>query len=162
MQAQGFEQAIGEHSDTIVFALAIADDDLVVSKVQIFDTQPQDFHQAQAGAVHDLGKQAENAIQPVDHFFGFLFGQDGRNVFRFLRANGADNGLIQLHIQDVAIEKEDGAEGLILSGGSYFSLQGEVGNEGVDFPGAHAERVFFVVKEDKATNPGQVGVFSTE
>jgi hypothetical protein len=39
MQAQGFEQTIGEHGDAIVFALAIANDDLVVGEVKVFDPQ---------------------------------------------------------------------------------------------------------------------------
>ena len=85
MQAQGFEQTIGEHGDTVIFALAVADDDLVIGEVKVLDTQAQDFHtctcaalrrkcrcEAQAGAVHNLGQQPKNAIQPVNHFLRFL------------------------------------------------------------------------------------------
>lgn len=83
-------------------------------------------------------------------------------MFGFLGAHCAEDGLIQFHIQNLAIEKDDGADNLILSGGSHFSINGQVGNEDVDFRSAHAEGVFFVVEKDKAAHPGYVGKFGAE
>ena len=83
-------------------------------------------------------------------------------MFGFLGAHSAEDGLIQFHIQNVAIKKDDGAEGLILGGGSHFVLNSQVSYEGVDFRSAHAEGVFFVVEKDKAAHPGYVGKFGAE
>jgi len=44
VEAQGFEQDVREHGDPIVLALAVADDDLAVGKVQVLDTQAHGLH----------------------------------------------------------------------------------------------------------------------
>ena len=43
VEAQWFEQDIRKHGDAVAFALAITNNDLAVGKVQVFDTQPQNF-----------------------------------------------------------------------------------------------------------------------
>ena len=50
----------------------------------------------------------------VDDRFGFHFREYGGDVFGFGRAKVIDGGLVQFDLQDIAIEKQDGAEGLIL------------------------------------------------
>lgn len=74
-------------------------------------------------------------------------GSNGSNIFEGLAEN-------------FAIEKENGTEGLILSGGSYFALGGEVGNEGFDFGNAHVSGMAFVMKENEPLCPFYIGVFS--
>ncbi len=39
-------------------------------------------------------------------------------------------------MEDLAVEEEEGREGLVLGGGGDVSFHGEVGEEGLDFGGA--------------------------
>ena len=71
VQPQRLNQNIGKNSCSIVLTLTIADNDLPVGEVQILNTQTQDFHQAQAATIHDLGHEAINALNPVDHLQSF-------------------------------------------------------------------------------------------
>ena len=73
VQAQGFEKGIGEHSDAIILAFAVTDDDLVVCEIKVFDTQTQNFHEAQAAAIQKLSHETVRALHVLNHFFCFLF-----------------------------------------------------------------------------------------
>ncbi len=64
-------------------------------------------------------------------------------------------------MESVAVEEEDGADGLILGGGRGFAFNNKMGDELVDFGHSHFARVTFVVKEDVFTNPLDVGFFGT-
>jgi hypothetical protein len=59
----------------------------------------------------------------------------------------------------VAIEEEEGTEGLVLGGGGDVFFDGEVGEEGFDFGDAHVSGVPFVMEEDVAAYPLDVGLF---
>nr|WP_288090700.1 hypothetical protein [Roseiflexus sp.] len=48
------DEGVGEDGDAVVFAFAVADDDLVVAKVDVFDAQAEAFHQAQSASVEDF------------------------------------------------------------------------------------------------------------
>jgi hypothetical protein len=48
---QGAGQAVGEHGDAVVTAFTIADNELVVFKIHIFDAQAKTFHQTESAAV---------------------------------------------------------------------------------------------------------------
>jgi len=79
----------------------------------------------------------------------------------FFGADGIDGGG-QFDAQDVVVEEEDGGEGLVLGGGGDVFVNGEVGEEGFDFGRVHFGGVAFVVKEDEAFYPGDVGFLGTE
>lgn len=49
-------------------------------------------------------------------------------------------------MEEVAVEEEDGADGLVLGGGGGFSFDDEVGDELVDFGCAHFFGVAFVME----------------
>jgi hypothetical protein len=51
---QGFDDAVGKRGDAVAAAFAVADYDLVVGEVYVFDAQAQAFHDAQSAAVHEL------------------------------------------------------------------------------------------------------------
>ena len=59
----------------------------------------------------------------------------------------------------MAVEEEDGAEGLILGGDGDLSFDGEVGDEGLDLGFCHVFGVAFLVEEDVAFDPFDVGLF---
>ena len=91
--------------------------------------------------------------------FGFLFGKDGGDAFAPFGADEAEVGLVELEVEDVAVEKDDGADDLVLGGGGGFAVYDEVGDELFDFGGAHFFGVAFVVVEDVLTDPFDVGFF---
>ena len=62
-------------------------------------------------------------------------------------------------MQDAAIEKEQGAERLILRGGGNVFIDSEVGQEGLHLGCAHVFGMALVMKEDEAFDP--VGVCLT-
>lgn len=53
-------------------------------------------------------------------------------------------------------------EGLVLSGGRYLFVYGQVGKKGFHFSDAHFLRVPFVVEQDVALDPGDVGLFCAQ
>jgi len=94
--------------------------------------------------------------------FGFAFGEDGGDAFLFLRATVEEFVLGEFFLEDVAVEEEDAAEGLVLSGCRHVFFEGEVGEVGVDFGDAHVFGMAFVVVEDVAARPFYVGVFCAD
>ena len=83
-------------------------------------------------------------------------------MFGFGGAEITDDGFVQFDLQDIAIEKQDGAEGLVLGRSRDFLFDRQVGGELVDFGSAHFARMAFVVEEDVAAHPGDVGLFGTQ
>ena len=61
----------------------------------------------------DLGHDLVDSIHFGDHFFGFIPGEDSGNAFGFGRANWNESRLVQLDIEDIAIQEQDGADGLV-------------------------------------------------
>lgn len=113
MKAQGFEQNIRKHGDAVVLPLAIAHDNLVIGKVEVLDPQAHDFHQAQTATVHDLCHYFVDTVHFLNDFFGFVFGKDSGDTVGFGGTNGDKSLFIQLDIEDIAVQKENGANRLI-------------------------------------------------
>ena len=90
---------------------------------------------------------------------GFLGGKYVGDAFSFFGSDEVEGGLVEFDVEGVAVEEEDGADGLILSGGGGFPIHDEVGDELVDLCHSHFTRVAFVVKEDICPNPFDVGFF---
>ena len=51
------DERIGKHGEAVFFAFAIADDNLVITEVNILHTQAQTFHEAQSASIENLGHQ---------------------------------------------------------------------------------------------------------
>ena len=73
VKLQGLNNRIGQDGDAVIFAFAIADDDLMVVKVNIFDAQAQPFYHTESAAVHDLGDEFVNAGHVFKDAFDFVF-----------------------------------------------------------------------------------------
>jgi hypothetical protein len=98
-----------------------------------------------------------NAAHLVEEKQDLLAGEDSGEAFRFTGAHSLD-GLGDFSPEDLAIEEEDGLEGLILGRGSDIFVDSQVGEEGFDFLGAHFLGVAFAVEEDKAADPIHIGL----
>jgi len=69
------------------------------------------------------------------------------------------NSFINVLLQDVTVQEENGREGLGLGGGGDVAVDGQVGEEGGDFGRAHVFGVAELVEVNKAFDPIDVGVF---
>ena len=155
---EGWDEGIGEYGEAVVLAFAVADDDVAVAEVDIFDAEADAFHEAQAAAVEEFCHELGDAGHFCDDCDGFGLGEDDGECFGLL---GADDigGEFEVGLQDVAVEEEDGGERLVLGGGGNFFFGGKVGDECLDFGGAQVFWVAFAVEEDVAFDPVFVGLF---
>ncbi len=151
------DDSFGERDNAILFPFAIAHGDGLVFEINVLDTQTDAFHQAQARAIEQLCHEFVGAVELGDDAQDLVTGEDGREAFGAFGA-GEEDGLDVL-VQDVAVEEEDGAESLILGGSGDASFLGEVGKESLDFWCAHFAGVTFVMEEDEAFDPVDVGFF---
>lgn len=158
LQFEMGDERVWEDGEAVVFAFSVTDDDLAVAEVYVFDAEAEAFHEAQSGAVEDLGHELGDVFEVGDDGEGFLVGEDGGEGFGFF---GADDvgGELDVLVEDVAVEEEDGGERLVLGGGGDVLFDGEVGEEGLNFGDAHFFGVAFAVVEDVAFDPFGVGFF---
>jgi len=99
-----------------------------------------------------------HSIENPAHFF---LGQDGGQPLRPFGANGID-APFQILFKDLAVQEQDGVEGLILRGGGDLLIHGQVGQEGLDFRRAHVLGMSFAVVENVAFDPADVGFFGAD
>lgn len=88
-------------------------------------------------------------------FFG---GEDGGEVARSAGAQGID-AIVEGNLENVAVEEEEGAEGLVLGGCGNVFDSGKVGDEGFDLRNTYILGMPFVVEENLAANPLDAGFF---
>ena len=158
MFVQAADESAGEGDGAVFVPFAFADDDLSSFEVDVFDAESTAFKEAHAGAVEQFEDEshgiAGHASEDVAHF---VDGEDDGESFRLFGSDGIDEW--ELNAEDVAIEEEETGEGLVLSAGGDFSLNGEMREERLDFRRAHLERVAFLVEQDEAANPADVSGF---
>jgi len=158
---EGLGEAVGEDSDAVLGPFPVADDDDVLVEVEILDAEADAFHKAEAGAVEEFGHQLVGAGEGGDDAEGFVVGEDGGEAAGSFCADGVE-GEVEVDTEDLAVEEEDGAERLVLSGCGDAPFDGEVGEEGLDLGGTHLAGVAFVVEEDEPFDPGDVGLFGAD
>ena len=151
------DDGFGKRDDAILFPFAIADGNGLVFEINVLDAQADTFHQTQARAIEQLCHKFVGAVEMGEDAQDLVAGEDGGEAFGSF-GTGKEDGL-DIFVQDVAVEEEDGAEGLILGGSGDVFLLGEVGEESLDFWSAHFEGVTFVMEEDEAFDPVDVGFF---
>jgi len=99
---EGGDEGIGQDGGAVVFAFAVADDDLMITKVYVLDAQAHAFHQSQSAAVEDLCHKLGDVGHFVDDGHGFLMGEDDGQGFGFFGAEYVwREG--DLYLQNVAI-----------------------------------------------------------
>ena len=154
------DDVLGEHCDAVFVAFSFADVDQVLVEVEVFDPEGGAFGEAEAGAIEDACHKEFGAVEVGEDESGFGGGEDdGEAFWAFGAGDLAD--LAEVELEDLLVEEGDGIEGLVLGRGGDVEGLGEVGEEGVDFRGAHGEGVFFVVEEDEAFDPVGIGLDGT-
>ena len=137
--AEGIGQAVRDHGDAVLAALAKADVDAAAGEVEVFDAEGKHLVEPDAGAVEDAGHQQGEALQMLKHAVGFVFVED---EWESSLVFGVDK-LVKLadrDAKDVPIEKNDAVEGLVLRRRGDIAVHGEVGEErgdggGLEFGG---------------------------
>jgi hypothetical protein len=65
-------------------------------------------------------------------------------------------------LEYVTIEKEQGAQGLVLGRRGDLSIHGQMGEKGFDFRRAHLARMTLAVEENETSDPIDVGFFGAD
>jgi hypothetical protein len=130
----------------------------MVFQVEVLDAQAQTLGEAQSAPVEEPGDQLVVAGEEVDDALDLVAGEDGGQV---LRAGGASQAVFEgkVLLEHLAVEKEQGAEGLVLGGGGNMLHGGEVDEKAADLIRPHVGGVALVVEEDVALDPVNVGLF---
>ena len=101
------------------------------------------------------------AFEMGEDSFRFLAGEHSRQALRFTSAFNVRD-VLEIDLQYVAIEKEEGAKCDGLSRCSDTAIHGEMRNELANLILTHIARVAFVMKEDEYFDPGNVGLLSPQ
>src|SRR5712692_9628459 len=125
-----------------------------VAKSTSFTRRPA-LQQAQARAVQQDRHQPWHAIEPPEDGADLLARQHDRQVLGPL---GPDDVVEprQLDAEHVAIQKQQGAQRLVLGRGRDFVLDRERGQELGDLGGAHLHGMALAVEKDVALDPVDV------
>ncbi len=137
-----------------MLALATADHDLAV-EVDILDPDAQALGEPETAAVKEVGDEAEGVGEMIEEEEDLAPGEDRREV---LGPPGTLEPLELRHgaAEDVAIEEDDGTEGLVLSGGGSATLHREIIEECSEVGRAEVARVAATMVADEGPDP--VGV----
>ena len=130
----------------------------MLGEVEVFDAQADALHQAQAAAVEEFSHEHVIGRNLPEESLDFVFGEDDRQV-RGLPGADEVNSFINVLLQDVTVQEENGREGLGLGGGGDMAVDGQVSEEGGDLGRAHVFGVAELVEVNKAFDPIYVGVF---
>jgi len=139
---------------------AVADGDGAVVAIQVFDPQAHAFHQPQIRAIQRSGHQLVRTRHLSEESLHLVVGQDGGQASGFLGAQGVNRS--QVLVERLAGEKEEGGTSLILGRGSDPLVACQGGEERFDVGDAHVPGVAFVVEQDEAFDPVDVGLFSAD
>ena len=108
-----------------------------------------------------MGHEPVIAAKVREDGAGFGAGKDDGHLRRAGNAlDSADE--LEFPLEHMLVEKEEGAKGLVLSGGGDAAVHGEMAQEGSDFLFAHVAGVTFLVEEDEAPDPVEVGLLGAD
>jgi hypothetical protein len=120
----GFE-GFGERDKTVFTAFGVVDGDGAVAEVDVLDAEAKAFHDAEAGAVEELGGEFPWVFEESEHGTNLLAGEYGG------RATAAGGRAIEVQreirmTEDVAEEEDESVERLFLGGGGDLAFEGEL------------------------------------
>jgi len=147
----------GQEGRAVVGTFATTDGDLTAVEVDVLHAEGEGLLEAETGAVEDLAEEAEGRLELLEQGHDVAAREDGGEVLGTLGAlEAVERG--QVEFEHLAVEEDEGAEGLVLGGGRDGATQGEVVEEGGDLGGAHLPRVTSLVEADEVAYPADVGL----
>jgi hypothetical protein len=154
-------EALRQYSNPLAHSLAFAHGNLAVPKIDVLYTQPKTFQQAQTASVEELRHQTVIAFQPGEDATCFDRGKNDRQFGRTPDTLHSRDE-IEFPVEDLLIEKKQGAQRLILGGSCHLSFNREVAEEGSNLRFAHFVGVALAMKEDEAPDPIDVGLLGAD
>ena len=127
----GFE-GLGERDEAVFAAFGVVDGNGAVAEVDVLDAESETFHNAEPGAVEELGGEFPGVFEESEHGTNFVAGEYGG------RAPATGGRAIEVQrefgvTEDVAEEEDESVERLLLGGGGDLAFQGEemdIGGDG--------------------------------
>jgi hypothetical protein len=129
-----------QHHHPVFAAFAVAHDDHASVKVHILDPQAKPLHQPHACAIQQASQQAHLAIEVLKQIGHLLPGQNAGNALFLGRAVQAINPR-QVDRQHLAVQKQQGAERLVVGGWRNLPFIGQHVQERLYFCRAHGARM---------------------
>jgi hypothetical protein len=158
MRFQLLLDTVRQERHAIFHALAIANHDLVVTKINILDPKAQTFHQPKSCSIKELYDQPVNIEKCCDCLSRFLPGQYRRYSSSSFGSHCL-NVIAQICAQHLFIKKQQSIERLILRGGGHFQIGGQIRQKIFNLLRAHILGMTFVIIQDKPSYPGDVRLF---
>jgi hypothetical protein len=155
MSSQLNENDPRQGRDPILVALASADPELAPTEVDVLHPEAGALQEAQTRAVQEDGHQPRHAVESSDDGAYFIASEDhGKSS----GASGTNEILDPRHVgaENVPVEEQDGAEGLVLRGRGNAAVGGERAHVAGDLLHPHVARVALAVEQDEATDPAYV------
>ena len=104
-------------------------------KIKVLDSQADTFHKAQAGPEHEFGHQGVGAFDVPEKEYDFRFAEhSGQKRLSF--GTNRLNFAFKRGIEHLAVQKNEGIQGLALGRGGYPLPARQIGKKTFDIPGA--------------------------
>ena len=152
-------KAFWQGDDAMFAALAIVDGDGALTEIDVFYTESEGFHNAQAGAIHDLTGEFPRIFQMSDDGANFGAGHHDRRAALARSGSEVIKGEF-FDSKDVFDEKDHGIECLFLGGWGDVAFEGEeleVSRDGGRSCGIRGLAEFLETEADEAAIPVNVG-----
>jgi hypothetical protein len=150
------DEALRQHADAVFVALGFPDHDLAAGDVEILDAEVERLREPQASPVEQRGDRRGLAGEGLEQESDFVVGQDRWQSFRSACPDDVIESL-ERRAEHRVVEEEQRRQRLVLGRSSHVPLDGQAREKLIDRRLAQRQRVLLAVKEDEATNPGDVG-----
>ena len=158
--AQAGRQALGQHQGPILGAFAFPHDDRAVIEIQILDPQLQTLADPHARSIQKLGEQTMLPFQKTEDANHLIRGQHDRQAPRRPRSSDLlEPG--QIHTQHLAVEEQQGRQGLTMCRGRNLALVRQPRQKCLDLVAAQGGRMTYTMETDEGANPVDIRLFGS-
>ena len=161
LRLQRRHQRRRQHGPAILAALALPHRDLVAGEIHVLHPQADAFHQPHPGAVQQPRQHRHAPLHVGQQCPHFGLRKDRGNAPRPLGAHHVVHPG-QLHAQHVAIEEQDGRQGLVLGAGRHVPLHRQTGQERLDVRRPQLTGMTCPIGQDEPPYPSQIRPLGTQ
>ena len=145
----------GQHGHSIAIALAAPHHQLVCTEVGVLGAEPGALEQAEPSPVEEHRHESRRAVQLVQNGAYLVAREDHGKPSRLLRPHDPlEPGNVLT--QDLAVEKQEGRQRLVLRRGAHLRIDRERREEARKLLRAHLPGMPPAVKQDVMTDPADV------
>lgn len=152
LATQRFDQKTGEHCHPAFSAFSVAHKMIAAIEVDIFHPQSQTLHQSQAATLEHARREPMHAVEMRQYCRNFRPNLNHRQALGPLFHLKAVDPR-QIDGQDFSVQKQQGAQRLILRTRRYVTASHEMGQIPCDLLCTHIPRIALSVKQDEPANP---------